>query len=94
MKNSVWKFELPIADNIKIQLPEGAKQLHVAAMSNQSLNLWALVDVDAPFVDRKFSLRGTGHPADGLENVPFIGTVIMMGGAFVCHLWDGAPDVE
>jgi hypothetical protein len=85
---TVWKFELPVADQVKIKMPHGAKVLHVEAQYS-NVYVWALVDDEHTFVEHKFYVHGTGHKADDVADLPFIGSLVMMGGAFVAHVWDG-----
>ena len=89
MTTTIFKYPVPIQDQPVIPLPVDAKILSVAEQDDL-IYLWALVDTEAEFERRPFSLRGTGHPADGLENVPFIGTIHY--GSLVFHLWDGVPE--
>ncbi len=79
-----------VEDDLGIRMPVGARVLHVAWMET-ALTLWALVDIKAPTEVRQFSVRGTGHVADGLEGLPFLGTVFHPFG-LVFHIWDGLPE--
>lgn len=93
MKRSVWKFPFEVNDEFELEMPRYAKILHVQ-MQGYATNdgkpcIWALVDVEAPKVKRKFALRGTGHPCDGLGADGFVGTFFMFhDGSLVYHLFD------
>ena len=87
MNTSIWKFPIRIDDELVIEMPRGARILHVG-VQNGKPQLWAMVDVKAPLVDRHFAVRGTGHPADGLKEVQHSGTFMMANGALVFHLFD------
>lgn len=87
MNTSIWKFPIRIDDELVIAMPRGARILHVG-MQNGDPQLWAMVDTEALKVDRNFAIRGTGHPADGLKEVLFVGTFMMAGGGLVFHLFD------
>lgn len=97
---TVWKFKVDmmtvVRDDFIIDMPRGAKILSVQTDTFEDSGLqfciWALVDSDAPEEARKFAIRGTGRSAEGLEEVPFLGTVQMHREvALVFHLWDGWP---
>ena len=82
----VYKYVLPMYDDVAIELPQGAKILKVDTQESVPC-IWALVDPDAPLEMRKFRVVGTGHPIEekGLE---FIGTFQMYGGELVFHLFE------
>lgn len=91
---TVHKYVVHITDEPRVPMPQGAQVLSVG-VQDDLVCIWALVDPAAPYETRPFSMRGTGHPASGLENVPFIGTVMMAGlagRALVFHVWDGVPE--
>jgi len=88
-KMAVWKFVVPIEDQPVLRMPRGARIIS-AAFQHPDVCIWALVDTKAPVEDRPLSVRGTGHPADGLAHVPFIGTVAYPM-SLVFHIWDGVP---
>lgn len=74
MACSVWKYELPIGDNVIIQMKAGAQILDVAEQ-NSSLYLWAMVCVDNKDEERHFRIVGTGHPIKTEIGLRYIGTV-------------------
>jgi hypothetical protein len=77
---NVWKYQL--GDDVTIELPEGAKILHVG-MQGIYICLWCLVDPHAPRVERRFKVFGTGEYIDAGE---YIGTV--MEGPYVWHVFE------
>jgi hypothetical protein len=83
---TVWKFPFEVADQVVLRMPEGAEVLDVQAQDGVP-TLWAVVDVDAPLVERRFELRGTGHPLGDIG--PYVGTFQLLGGGFVGHLFEG-----
>jgi hypothetical protein len=93
---TIWKFPLPIEDSIKIKMPPFAQILSVGYQqeSPRNIMLWALVDdgYKDSFVTRKFQIRGTGHPCDGIDlkdpSIHFIGTVIIAEGRLVFHIFE------
>jgi hypothetical protein len=89
--NTIHKYEVRIDDEFAIDMPKGARLLSVQTQGGIPF-LWALVDTDAKQTLRTFALRGTGHPAGGLDFEPFVGTFQLNNGALVFHLFDlGEP---
>jgi hypothetical protein len=80
--SAVWKFQIAW-DQPAVEMPDGAKVL-TAAVQDQTVCIWALVDPDAPKVRRHFRVYGTGHkhPGDGR----YISTVFM--GPLVFHVFE------
>lgn len=85
MNRAVWKYVLPIHDWPSLAMPEGARVVAVAEQG-EALCLWADVDTDAPLCVRQFRLAGTGHPLGPVGD--HLGTVLLMGGRLVLHLYD------
>jgi hypothetical protein len=101
---SIYKYVLNIEDEPSILMPMGAQILSVDAQMDPSrvgdheqLCLWALVDPEAIPEGRHFRIYGTGHPVEeaDLANSRFIGTVPMMNGSLIWHVfekvWLGIP---
>jgi hypothetical protein len=84
---TIWKFQVPVQDEITVDMPVGAKILTVQ-MQAGSPCIWALVDADAPVQPRHFAWRGTGHDAGGLALLKYVGTVSILGGGLIFHLFD------
>lgn len=86
MKKQIWKFNLTVAINFKIEMPKGAE---IISVQNQGGNgvMWAICDTQAEKEIRTFAIFGTGHnmPADGLK---YVGTYLEQGGALVWHLFE------
>lgn len=59
---TIWKFEIPVTDEVAVTMPRGAEVIEVAHLMVGVLVMWAIVDTDEPEVSRRFSIRGTGHP--------------------------------
>lgn len=82
---TVWKFV--IADpETPVQMPRGARVLHVAEQRGD-VCVWAEVDPSMPLEPRRFVVAGTGHPLPAYRG-PFLGTVLLAGGALVYHVWE------
>lgn len=59
---TIWKFEMPVADETEVRLLAGAEVVDIQAAGPARLHIWAIVDPDADAARRRFSIRGTGHP--------------------------------
>jgi hypothetical protein len=81
----VWKYPFEVENEFIIRMPRGAQVLAVQAQGNEAC-LWALVNSDNELEDRKFFVRGTGHPIR-LSDGHYIGTFQLLDGAFVGHLF-------
>lgn len=84
---TIHKFEVPITEEFELLLPEGYQILDVQTQRGTP-QLWVLLDTEPPKFSRKFSVRGTGHRADGLGG-GYIGT-FQVPGNLVFHLFHGA----
>ena len=83
----VWKFPIVIDDYQSIAMPSGARLLHID-LQNGTPCIWALVDPHASIVKRKLRIAGTGHPIDPIETRNHVGTVQMLGGNLIWHVFD------
>lgn len=82
----IFKYPLQITDIQYVMMPKGAEILSVA-VQNEIVCLWALVNPELQYVSREIRIVGTGNPApDG--NVRFIGTVLMLDGQLVWHVFE------
>ncbi len=88
MSLTIWKFPLPIGDDVRVRMPRHARVLSVAAVRDEVF-LWAIIDPAEPEVSRPFSVRGTGHELG--EVGEYVGTVVLLGGALVFHVFDDCP---
>ena len=87
MDRTIWKYTLSLVDYVDIEMPTGARILSVG-IQNEQICLWALVDPEKTAAKYRFRIAGTGHPiGKEAENWDFVGTVIMMNGALVFHVF-------
>jgi hypothetical protein len=89
---AVWKFTILLDDEVNVEMPYGAKLLHVASQYGDPavLQLWALVEPTASPAKRQIYIRGTGQPISDLEaGLDYVGTVIVADGRLVWHVFDG-----
>lgn len=86
MKGRIYKYPVTIDDVFDVEMPRGAQVLSVDVQGGRP-QMWARVDPSAPVEQRRFQLRGTGHPLNGNEG-RFVGTFQMHGGSLVFHLFE------
>jgi hypothetical protein len=83
---TVRKFALQVTDVLEVEMPQGARLLHLGSTRARPV-VWALVDEASPPVVRRFRLTATGEPIpDLLPGWTYVGSVVL--GANDCHLWD------
>ena len=83
---TVWKYILPIQDDVEVTLPKNAKILCVKEQKGD-LCLWALVDPDEKETEPiNLRIAGTGHPIIE-DNLVYIDTVLMYDDNFVIHIF-------
>ena len=70
-----------------VKMPRGARLLNVQLRDDAPI-LWALADEDAPAVPRRVYSVETGHRANHVEMLPYIGTTQRRDG-LVIHFFDG-----
>ena len=84
----VWKFPFETKDVQDVEMPRGARFLHVAAQQEQ-LYLWALVRPHEPItVRRRIRVVGTGQEISANDSDNYIGTAMLFGGDLVWHVFD------
>ena len=83
---SVLKYELPALGQKWLELPRGAQILRVASQFGV-LQMWALVNRDAPLVKRAFAVVHTGSPVVP-PGATYIDTVLTDGGSYVRHVFE------
>lgn len=84
---TIWRFEIPIQDDIRLEMPQGAEVLTFQVQAGKPM-IWARVRADAPSVTRRLRLAGTGHPLNGAADAPHVGSTQLHDGALVFHLFD------
>lgn len=81
----IWKYELAIADQFEMELPEHAQIIHVAEQGKFCC-MWAIVQPAAAKVKRRFAVVGTGHQFNPEYKI-YTGTIVTTTG-FVWHLFE------
>lgn len=85
---AVYKYEFAVNDDVRVQMPHGAKVLSVGSQKTNHICVWALVHPENPLVSHFFRVCGTGHPItpeDGICAEGFVGTVF--DGPFAWHVF-------
>ncbi len=72
----IWKYEL-FASHNEFVVPKGATVVSLGAQAGQPCIWMRVPNPDAPKVQRRFVLVGTGHEFDDATHLRFGGTVIM-----------------
>jgi DNA-directed RNA polymerase subunit RPC12/RpoP len=84
-ERKIFKYSLPIDDEIEIAMPEGSEIVAVQIQDGTPC-LWAIVDTDAPLTTHRLCIRETGHIFKGNEG-KYIGT-FHYANDFVFHLFE------
>jgi hypothetical protein len=86
MSRVVFKYPLPALGVVQeITMDAEAKLLHIAEQGG-TICMWAEVTMPRATAVRRFIVVGTGHPFD--FSGTYVGTVLVMGGAFVWHVYE------
>lgn len=86
---TIWKYSLDLTDEQQLKIPKGSQILAVQVQRGD-LVLWAIVDTEAPMEERGIVIVGTGHPFPNVGIARHIGTVQMMDGALIWHVFEKA----
>lgn len=89
MSHTVWKYRVPELQRFSLRMPIGARPLTVQ-VQGPDVQMWALVDPDAPAESREFVVVGTGF--EPMTDVgQHVGTFQLHGGALVFHVFEVKP---
>ncbi len=90
MSTTILRYRVPLKATVEVAMPAGATLIRAGPPRDRSLqlDLWAVVDPDAPAVARVLHVVGAGR-----EDVPasaqHVATVPTHGGDYVWHVFDG-----
>lgn len=84
---AIFKYELEVTDQQSIEMPQGAVILS-AQVQKCKICIWALVDSGALYERRVFRVIGTGDEIEDGVFHRFIGTVQMLDGRLVWHIFE------
>lgn len=84
---SIYKYKIDIDDTQTLTLPKGAEILSVINQFDDAC-IYAIVDTDTTETE-EYSLQcyGTGHTIRHDDSYKFLGTVAMLGGNFIYHVF-------
>lgn len=95
MTRTIYKYPFEITDVQQIELPKGARILHVDVQVTGDFDrqvpcLWAEVETQAEKVMRTFYLFGTGHMMPDEQDIYLfhVGSFLMRAGVLVFHLYE------
>ena len=91
MTQRILKYTLTTTSDNTIEMPIGAKILSVQAQKGE-ICIWALEE-DAratDLVSRRFRVFGTGHTIAGGNALTYLGTVQLLEGRLVLHVFEDA----
>lgn len=84
MKRVVYKYKINMSvDEFVVVMPRSAGIVKVEKQHEQPM-FWALCDEGDFTADRRFTVKGTGHPVE--PNMTYMGT--WLDGEFVWHLFE------
>ena len=88
----IFKYELPVDDTVIVDMPKGARPLHVDVQRGVPY-IWALVDPQHESVKHLFRVAGTGHQIADKQSENYLGTFFLLFGApvkeqLVFHVFD------
>lgn len=87
---TVYKYPTPLGrgpDNFAVMMPTNAEILTVMLQHNDAC-IWAKVDTENGHEERSFRWAGTGHALDSAKINKYVGSVMLMGGSLVFHLFE------
>lgn len=87
MNTTIYKYTVPITDEVVMSLPIGAQILTVQVQHGEP-QLWAIVDPSRGTERRAFRIFGTGHPVDCAESLRYIATFQTASGRLVWHMFE------
>jgi len=94
MMNAIYKYQLPVQDQVELEMPEGAQILTVQTQEAHGgglPHLWAIVNTETSLKERRvFRIHGTGHQFRdevGKREI-YLGTFQLHGGSLVFHVFE------
>lgn len=84
---TVYKYKIELQDEQIVKLPRGVKILNVDTQDSE-IFIWALVDTERDLREIKILIRGTGHEIISCINKKYIGTIQLLGGKLIYHIFE------
>lgn len=93
---TIWKYGIYPIDNVQTyDMPAGAEIASFGKDANGDLCFWAIVNTDAPMIEKRMWCVGTGWPLDDIgmaQEVAYIGMVV--NGPYIWHLIEEVGEHE
>ena len=86
MPKTIYKYTIPVEDSPKIEMPVGAKVLHVNVQRGVPC-IWVEVDPSNEIETREFQVYGTGHMIPDNSGT-YLGTFMVDDGNYVFHIYE------
>lgn len=89
---TIYKYEVPVEDRFTLSMPFGADVLTVQVdQKTDKPCIWVTVETFNSNEERVFKFVGTGHPFIEEAGQSYVGTIQLMNGGFVGHLFEIIP---
>lgn len=86
---TIWKYKLEEPFDPSVEMPSGARILHVASQTGQDVTLWVLVDTETELEVRNFVLCGTGHRIQyDMDQLAYMGTANLHSVCLIVHVFE------
>lgn len=82
----IYKYPLQIEDQQVLRIPRGSEILSVQTQGGVPC-IWAMVDDSLPLDDVVIRMYATGVEIDNADDLRYCGTVQLLGGSFVFHVF-------
>lgn len=83
----IWKRALKLTQHQDVELPIGAKIIHVAEQDG-NICLWFICDSTAKLEVKQIQIAGTGQEAPNGDYYRYLGTAMLAKGLFVWHVFE------
>lgn len=85
---TIWKFPLRFPADVQTVAMPRRSEILSCQLQDSTPTLWAVVDPEEPTESRTIRIFGTGHTLPEQHAIlSYIGTVQMIGGALVWHVF-------
>jgi len=88
---TIWKYKISLEHSQDIEMPADSRILVLhkqGSRQEDEIYLWCLVDTDKPKETRSFFFAITGEELLCGKNCNYVGTLWLMNGNYVLHLFE------
>jgi hypothetical protein len=82
---TIFKYPITITRFQSVEMPDGAKPIHVGLSPDGTPCIWAEVNTENPIINHSVNVVGTGHDITNLTFKRHVGTFLQ--GPFVWHVY-------